>query len=359
MRVLLIETGTVGVSIMDTLNDLHLDFLLKTKMEDLETSLKFNFDLLIIDLNRPDLIRSINSDIPTIIVLPAGHSVTHPAYEVISRPISRIDITKAMKIAKRKLKRFLSEETIKHKIQETKNDIEYFESVVSEIYLVYQPIVRASTQSVFGYEALLRSRHPDFKGPGHLVDLSNKLGMSMDLGRIIRSQAPIPFIEKSKMEFLFINMFASELLDHELHADVSLMSRVRDRVVLEVTERESIDSSPEFKNALMNLRKLSYKIAVDDLGSGYSGLSSIMEIDPDIIKLEMVFSKEIHESEIKRNLVSSMVDFCNASGKEIIAEGVETIEEYKTLLDIGVDLYQGYLFARPGEAFPAVNWPKV
>lgn len=264
-----------------------------------------------------------------------------------------------LEIAIRRHKEFVHKEFIHHKIEGIKSDLMYFENAVNELYIVYQPIVRASSKSVFGYEALMRSSFDGFKGPGHLAELANRLELSRELGRIVRSKAPILFLESRVNGFLFINMFASELFDPLLTEDKSPINRMSSRVVLEITEREAIDNSEEFKDKLKELKKLSYKIAVDDLGSGYSGLASILEVNPDVIKLEMLFSQRIQHSSLKQNLVASMVKFCNDTGKEIIAEGVETQEEFDILREIGVDLFQGYLLARPGTLTQEINWKAI
>ena len=101
---------------------------------------------------------------------------------------------------------------------------------------------------------------------------------------------------------------------------------------------------------------MGFKIAVDDLGAGYAGLSSFASLSPDIVKLDMSLIQGIHESEVKRKIVASMVETCHDLEIGVVAEGVETLAELQVCQKIGCDYLQGYYIARPGEVFPVINW---
>jgi EAL domain-containing protein (putative c-di-GMP-specific phosphodiesterase class I) len=123
-------------------------------------------------------------------------------------------------------------------------------------------------------------------------------------------------------------------------------------VVLEVTERAALEQVPGLIPAVLRLRELGFRIALDDLGAGYAGLSSFALLEPEIVKVDMSLVQGIHRSPTKQKLFRSFSGLCKDLKTEIIAEGVEVAEERDCLNDLGGDLYQGYLFARPDRGFP-------
>ena len=103
------------------------------------------------------------------------------------------------------------------------------------------------------------------------------------------------------------------------------------------------------------LRAMGYRIAVDDLGAGYAGLTSFAQLEPEVVKVDMSLIRGLDRSPTKQKLVHSIVGLCRGLGIQMIAEGIETEEERDTLVNLGGDLCQGYLFARPGRAFPPIK----
>jgi len=99
---------------------------------------------------------------------------------------------------------------------------------------------------------------------------------------------------------------------------------------------------------------LGFQIALDDLGSGYAGLTSFTLLEPEFVKLDMSLVRDVHFSPTKQKIIRSMVRLCKDLGRQIIAEGVESLAERDQLIELGCDLLQGYLFARPGRPFPVV-----
>ena len=105
----------------------------------------------------------------------------------------------------------------------------------------------------------------------------------------------------------------------------------------------------------MGLRNRGFRIAIDDLGAGYAGLSSFALLEPEFVKLDMTLIRDIDTSSVKQKLVKSIASMCKDMGLFVIAEGVETPGERDSVIDLGCELLQGYLFARPGPAFPEVH----
>jgi EAL domain-containing protein (putative c-di-GMP-specific phosphodiesterase class I) len=105
---------------------------------------------------------------------------------------------------------------------------------------------------------------------------------------------------------------------------------------------------------MRRLRSLGFRLAIDDLGAGYAGLSSIAMLEPDFVKLDMSLTRDLASSPLRQRLVASMVDACRDTGMKLVAEGVETVHELAKLTELGCDLLQGYHFARPSAEFVKV-----
>jgi EAL domain-containing protein (putative c-di-GMP-specific phosphodiesterase class I) len=131
------------------------------------------------------------------------------------------------------------------------------------------------------------------------------------------------------------------------------------RLIFEITEDELPDQE-HLKDIVVEYKRQGFKTAFDDFGSGYSGLSLLAEFQPDIIKLYMALVRGIHHDVVRQAIMRGLLEICRALDIEVIAEGVEEVGEFKTLQRMGVYLFQGYLFARPGfESLPDVHWPDV
>jgi EAL domain-containing protein (putative c-di-GMP-specific phosphodiesterase class I) len=231
-----------------------------------------------------------------------------------------------------------------------------FERALVFLWMAFQPIVRASDQTVFGYEALLRSDEPSLPSPGHVIEAAERLGQLVRLGRTIRTRATEPAFLDPGSPNLFVNLHPRDLVDPDLLDCNSTLASIADKVVLEITERASLGQIENVRTTVARLRERGFRIAVDDLGAGYAGLNSFALLEPEIVKLDMTLVRDIDQSPVKQKLVRSMTALCRDMGMLIVAEGIETVAERDALLDIGCDLLQGYLIARPGRAFPEPRW---
>ncbi|HXF24974.1 MAG TPA: EAL domain-containing protein [Gemmatimonadaceae bacterium] len=230
-----------------------------------------------------------------------------------------------------------------------------FARALSSVTMVYQPIVSWSRRQIFAMEALLRSNESTLPTPGALLEAAERLSCLPLLGRRIRAHVAATACEHPDATF-FVNVHPSDLLDDELHASRSPLSCVAGRVVLEITERDSLDKITDVRARIASLRSLGYRIAIDDLGAGYAGLSAFAQLEPDVVKVDMSLVRDIHQHPTKRKLVRSIVSICADLSLTLIVEGVEVAAERDALLDLGCDLLQGYLFARPAYPAPAVRW---
>jgi EAL domain-containing protein (putative c-di-GMP-specific phosphodiesterase class I) len=229
-----------------------------------------------------------------------------------------------------------------------------FERALDDMWMAFHPVLRASDGSVFGYEALLRTREPLMPGPSEVLDAADRLGESRRLGRLVRERAAMPMGQAAHGTKLFVNLQPRDLDDPELGSPDSLLGSIADRVVLEVTERAPLSNVERIRDKVAALRMLGFRIAIDDLGAGYAGLTSFATLEPDIVKLDMSLVRNIDHEPVKQKVVASMVGLCKDMGLLIVAEGIETAPERDTLVSLGCDLLQGYLFARPGPPFPHV-----
>jgi EAL domain-containing protein (putative c-di-GMP-specific phosphodiesterase class I) len=133
-----------------------------------------------------------------------------------------------------------------------------------------------------------------------------------------------------------------------------------DRIVMEVTEGEVIGDMAHFAELINEYRGLGVKFAIDDFGAGYSGLNLLANFQPDQIKLDMVLVRGIEAHGPRQAIVRAIGQACRDLGIDVIAEGVETVEEYQWLANEGVRLFQGYLFAKPAfESFPPIHYPEI
>jgi EAL domain-containing protein (putative c-di-GMP-specific phosphodiesterase class I) len=231
----------------------------------------------------------------------------------------------------------------------------WFERALDDMWMAFHPVLYACDGSVFGYEALLRTREPLLPGPSEMLDAADRLGESRRLGRLVRERAAIPMGQAAHGAKLFVNLHPRDLDDPELGSPDSLLGAIADRVVLEVTERAPLTNVERIREKVAALRMLGFRIAIDDLGAGYAGLTSFATLEPDIVKLDMSLVRNIDHEPVKQKVVSSMVGLCKDMGLLIVAEGIETEPERDTLVGLGCDLLQGYLFAYPGPPFPDVG----
>ncbi|HET9932133.1 MAG TPA: EAL domain-containing protein [Polyangiaceae bacterium] len=234
-----------------------------------------------------------------------------------------------------------------------------FESALARVYVAFQPIVRAENDSIYGFEALLRCHDEAFSTPARLLAAAQVLGRQRELGLSVRRAiADALSAHPERDETIFVNIDAHELDDGTLYdPQEPLLSRAA-RIVLEVSERASLGvADTRLERKLSRLRERGYRFALDDLGEGHVGLSSLVALKPDIVKIDPALVRRIETSSLKRDLVGSIVQAARRSGILVAAEGIESREERDTMIALGCDLLQGYFFARPAPSFPALERP--
>lgn len=229
-----------------------------------------------------------------------------------------------------------------------------FAKAMDGIWMAFQPIVSWSQRRVFGYEALLRTTEPTLPNPDAVLEAARRLGRLVELGRVIRERtAGVPLPDGAA---LFVNLLPIDLNDDGLYLPGSPLARMADRVVLEITERTTLEDVKDLAGRVAELRRLGFRIAIDDLGAGYAGLGTFSQLQPEVVKLDMSLVRDVHALPVKQRIIRSMRELCSELGIMVVMEGIETALERDALLALGSDLLQGYLFARPGPPFPEPRW---
>jgi len=231
-----------------------------------------------------------------------------------------------------------------------------FDRALSTIAMHFQPIVRAQDHSIFGYEALLRCGEPQMRNPLKLLAAAEVLGRADDVGRAVRASVAQTLKDHpERTEAIFVNLHPSELQAGYLAKADEPLLEFAPRIILEITERASLRTGPGLSNELKRVRQSGYRVAVDDLGEGYSGLNSLVTLQPHIVKIDMSLVRDIHQAPLKIDIVSALIEMAHRSGILVVGEGVEVVEERDVLVAMGCDLLQGYYLAKPAPPFCSLN----
>ncbi len=238
-------------------------------------------------------------------------------------------------------------ETAEHTAELTELEAR-FNRAVATMRMVFQPIVRAADRSGFAFEALLRSSEESLPHPPAILDAAERLNRITKLGRTIRARTAKAFVPENDTRLLFVNCTAEDLMDSSLTSPFTPLTKLAKRVVLEITERASLDEVGDVRYRVAELRQMGFRIAIDDLGAGHARMQRFRPLDTDFVKLDMSLVRDIDARKIKQELALSIIKLCRDQGILVIGEGVETEAEAEVLIGLGCDLLQGYLIARPG-----------
>ena len=242
----------------------------------------------------------------------------------------------------------------------------FFNAIIDKkkIKTVFQPIVSLRDGTVLGYEALSRITESQWNiNIEELFYFSEIYNRMWDLENLCRTTAlETAFLTNSMPERykLFLNVNPNIMHDIKFREgftkeQLNLYGITPEQIIFEITERNAIKDMQGFMSTVNHYKLQSYKIAIDDAGAGYSGLNLISDIKPHFIKIDMNLVRNIHLDSIKYALVKSMVELSNIASIALIAEGIETPEELKTLIHLGVQYGQGYYIQHPLETMPPLS----
>ena len=231
---------------------------------------------------------------------------------------------------------------------------EEFRRLINEELVTYhfQPIIDAKDGSVFAYEALMRVDLPTLHSPADVLRLAREENCLHEVERItfFRASSAYQTLENAgkvvPSALLFVNSIASQYLTpDELSEYSARYASILPRIVIEITEEEVLD--PKALRIKQTIRGSSGAFALDDYGSGYSNERSLLELSPNYIKIDLSIIRSIDTDANKRQIVSNTVSYAHQRGMKVVAEGLETADEVRTVLSLGVDLLQGFFLAMP------------
>ena len=378
MRVLVVDdSGFARKAYCDGLSRQGIDVDAASSAKDAISRLsRATYDVIVSDINMPGMsglgflraIRQVDLDLPVVLttgnptVETASEAVEYGAYRYLPKSVRMDVLADTLHRAER---HYALAKLQRYALASAGSTFDYpadraalagrFDAALENLWIAFQPIVSWPDRRVHGYEVLVRSHEGSLQWPVDLLEAAERLGRLVELGRGIRAQtaAAIPSLPADAT--VFMNLHPADLNDPSLYDDGPL-ARVASRIVLEITERVSLDDVTSLPERLIDLRKRGFRLAVDDLGAGYAGLSSMAQIEPEYVKLDMSLIRGIDEWPTKQKLVSSMAHLCDDLGMLVIAEGIETTAERDALGPTGCELLQGYLFAKPESRPPAVRW---
>jgi EAL domain-containing protein (putative c-di-GMP-specific phosphodiesterase class I) len=335
-----------------------------------------SFDTIVSDIGMPGLdgmqllkgVRERDADVPVVIVTgkpevaSAVTSVEYGALRYLVKPITPRELkdavataieAKATAVRNRRAVRALAEAKERTRLEKLTES--HFSSALEGLYMDYQPIVEPRRAKIVGFEALVRTREATLSRPAELLAVAVELGMVGDLGRRVRESVASNAASLPKESLIFVNLHPYELLDEKLFSRANPLRADAGRVVFELVEQASLNSINEAVDRIEAIRSLGFRFAVDDLGAGYAALTNLVRFDPDFAKIDMTLVRDVDRLPAKRALIASLVKACSDLGTRLVCEGVETAREGHALLDLGVELLQGFYFARSRAVFDSID----
>jgi EAL domain-containing protein (putative c-di-GMP-specific phosphodiesterase class I) len=220
--------------------------------------------------------------------------------------------------------------------------------------IVYQPIMNAQTKLPKGFEALCRFRETPYRPPNLVFKEANKIGLQTELEVAVIKKALMALNDLPEDIYVSVNASPETIISGALSD--AFAGWPTHRIIVEVTEHSLVHDYDTLCWQIDALRATGVRLAIDDAGAGYSGLQHIIKLQPDIIKLDMSLTSNIHLDVVRKSLGAALVRFAQEIGACIVAEGVELKEELKELQSLGVPLAQGYLLGRPENFKTALGW---
>ncbi|MBU1357886.1 MAG: EAL domain-containing protein [Gammaproteobacteria bacterium] len=226
--------------------------------------------------------------------------------------------------------------------------------------MAFQPIVDLEHRTVFAYEALVRGQGGE--GAAEVlgrVDDSHRF----DFHQACRVRAIELAATLGMQTKLSLNVTPNDVAGQTECFRTAMDAAIRcgfpvNQLMFEITEGERVRDLPGLAASFDSFKRYGFSSAIDDFGAAYAGFELLSAFQPDVVKIDMSLVRDIHAKPVQVSIVKGFVGTCDELGIQVIAEGVEVEEEVKALRNLGVSLFQGYLFARPAvEALPRIAWP--
>jgi len=339
-----------GADALELLGERRFDVIVSDIMMPGITGLKLLHAVREHDLDLPVILVTGNPDIKT-----ATLAVEYGAFQYLIKPVAierlRLVVARAIDAGRlARLKRQCAQEfgSGSFYIGDRAGVDAKLERALRSLWMAYQPLVSATDGAVYGYEALLRTKEPLLLLPKAVFKAAEKVRRVHEVGRKVRDAVASDIeLMPHPNAFAFLNLHPDDLLDPALYLPSAPLTRVAQRVVLELTDRASLDSVTDVRDRLDRLRGLGFRVAIDDLGAGQGDSGTFAQLEPEFVKIDISVIRGVDKDPSKRKMVQALVRLCHNMGKSVIAEGVENAGERDALVEIGCDFLQGYLFGSP------------
>lgn len=225
--------------------------------------------------------------------------------------------------------------------------------------MAFQPIINVKNREVFAHEALVRGL--DGSGAGAVLSKINKENRYFFdqhcRGKAIEQAHHIGIKEAISINFMPNAVYQPENCIKTTLAAAKKNKWPLNRIIFEFAEGESIDTA-HIKGIIKEYQRYGFRVAIDDFGAGHAGLNWLIDLKPDIVKIDMHLVRDVDKDHGRRTIVQSLVSMCAGLDCTVIAEGVETVEELETLQNAGIQLFQGFLLAKPAiDSVTEIAWP--
>ncbi len=218
---------------------------------------------------------------------------------------------------------------------------------------LFQPIMNISDGTFLGFEGLIRGpANSTLHSPINLFAAAKQQGLSLEIEMLCRQIVLESFAAQSLPGKLFLNV-SPDALTHPSFKNGQTLGYLENlgidpkRVIIEITENQPTFDFEGMRNALLHYRNMGFKIAMDDLGEGFSSLRLWSELRPEFVKIDMHFVQGVNADPLKQQFIRSIQSIALSSGTQVIAEGIETAAEFRVIRDTGIACGQGYFIAPP------------
>jgi EAL domain-containing protein (putative c-di-GMP-specific phosphodiesterase class I) len=219
------------------------------------------------------------------------------------------------------------------------------------IRIAFQPVVSIAQRKLVGYEALMRCDETLFASYGALLTASDRVAWRPLMARTIYQRIATACADLPDGALLFVNVHPFDSQEGLLTGPDAPLEPLGQSIVLEVSDHAAVGHVESFANSVPALRGAGYRIAVDDLGTGPSGMTVFTRLSPDFVKLDRAFVSELGSDDAALRMARGMYALCHQLGVPVIAEGVETAAQRDALASMGADLAQGNVFGEPAPGF--------
>lgn len=223
--------------------------------------------------------------------------------------------------------------------------------------MAFQPIVNATSREIFAYEALVRGLNNQSAGCVFAqVNDENRYQFDQSCRvKAIQLAAELKIPSLLSINFMPNAVYQPESCIRTTLEAADIFGFSINQIIFEIVETERVADLDHLREIVEYYKQRGFKTAIDDFGAGYAGLNLLSNIHADILKLDMALIRNIHQDRIRQVIVRGILQICNELSVKVIAEGIEVRDEFSILQDFGVELFQGYYFAKPGfQSLPVV-----